>query len=227
MNRKLLVHYLKYIILPGILFFLIILFVISVYFELQLEQSGSTSVVNTTTMETISNSGVLIISDYDWKVNGVSVKSDKYIPGDCSPSRNVESRIDIPCNAKFGDTVYAHVTLTSPKHDYENYVYLIIIIDDGKCFSNDFYTKLKETNHIQCDRAIISSHSSDINTSGDSRRLGINTKINEGESKEFVYYFPVDPFINDHGTYFMLISYVNQDNIVEYIEIDKRHGIKI
>ena len=95
MNQKLLVHYLKYIILPGILFFLIILFVISVYFELQLEQSGSTSVVNTTTMETISNSGVLIISDYDWKVNGVSVKSDKYIPGDCSPSRSVESRIDM------------------------------------------------------------------------------------------------------------------------------------
>ena len=128
---------------------------------------------------------------------------------------------------EFGDTVYAHVTLTSPKHDYENYVYFIIIIDDGKCFSNDFYTKLKETNHIQCDRAIISSHSSDINTSGDSRTLGINTKINEDESKEFVYYFPVDPFLNDHGTYFMLISYVNQDNIVEYIEIDKRHGIKI
>ena len=66
MNRKLLVQ-----ILPAILFFLIILFVISVYFELQLEQSESTSIVTTTTMETIANSGVLIISDYDWKINDV------------------------------------------------------------------------------------------------------------------------------------------------------------
>ena len=206
MNRRLLVQ-----ILPAILFFLIILFVISVYFEWQLsgnEQSGSTAVVTTAApMEIISTSGVLIISDYDWKINGVSVKSDN--------------------NAKFGDSVYAHVTLTSSKHDYENYVYFMIIIDDGKCFSDDFYAKLTENNYIQCDRAIIYSDSPDANASGDSRRIGINTQINEGESKEFVYYFPVDPFINDYGTYFMLISYVNQDNVVEYIEIDKRHGVKI
>ena len=105
MNRKLLVQ-----ILPAILFFLIILFVISVYFELQLEQSESTSIVNTTTMETISNSGILIISDYDWKVNDVSVKSDKYIPGDCSPSRNVESRIDISC-IFFSSKLYSSANL--------------------------------------------------------------------------------------------------------------------
>ena len=205
MNRRLLVQ-----ILPAILFFLIILFVISVYFEWQLsgnEQSGSTSVVNTTTMETISNSGILIISDYNWKINDVSVEFDN--------------------NAKFGDSVYAHVTLTSHKHDYENYVYFMIIVDDGKCFSNDFYTKLKETNHIQCERAIIYSDIPDSDSSGDSRRIGINTKINEGESKEFVYHFQVDPFINDYGTYYMLISYINQDNVMEYIEIDKKHGIKI
>ena len=158
-------------------------------------------------METIANSGVLIISDYDWKINDVSVEFDN--------------------NAKFGDSVYAHVTLTSPKHDYENYVYFMIIIDDGKCFSHDFYTKLKETNHIQCDRAILYADFPDSVSSGNSRRIGINTKINEGESKEFVYHFQVDPFINNYGTYYMLISYTNQDNIVEYIEIDKRHGVKI
>jgi len=206
MNRRLLVK-----ILPAILFFLIILFVISVYFEWQIsgnEQSGSTAVVTTAApMEIISTSGALIISDYDWKINGVSVKSDN--------------------NAKFGDSVYAHVTLTSSKHDYENYVYFMIIIDDGKCFSDDFYAKLTENNYIQCDRTILYSDSPDAASSGDSRRIGVNTKINEGESKEFVYHFQVDPFINDYGTYYMLISYINQDNVMEYIEIDQKHGIKI